>query len=59
MYGGEVDQTGVVEVLEESHDAEEDKAVGMAADTLEEAWTKRLPYTKTFPLCISAMSIEC
>lgn len=37
MYGGEVDQTGVVEVLEESHDAEEDKAVGMAADTLEEA----------------------
>lgn len=49
MYGEEVDHTGVVEVLEESHVAEEDKVVGMAADTLEEAWTKRLPYTKTFP----------
>lgn len=49
MYGEEVDHTGVVEVLEESHVAEEDKVVGMAADTLEEAWTKRLPYAKTFP----------
>lgn len=49
MYGGEVDQTEVVEVLEESHVVEEDKGVGMAADTPKEASTKRFPYTKTFP----------
>lgn len=57
MYGGDVDQAAVVQVLEESHVVEEDKAVGVA-DTLEEAWTKSLPYAETFPLCISAMSTE-
>lgn len=57
MYGGEVDQAGVVRVLEESHVVEEDKAVGVA-DTLEEASTKSPPYAETFPLCIRAMSAE-
>lgn len=53
VYRGEVDQTGVVEVLEQSHVVEEDKKkkkeAGIAADILEEALTKGLPYTKTFP----------
>lgn len=48
--GGGVDQTGVVEVLEQSHNVEEDERGGS---------TKRLPYSKTFPQYISGMSFEC
>lgn len=48
----------VVQVLEESHVAMEDKAAGTAADTPEEGRSRRLPYTKT-SRCIGAMSFEC
>lgn len=59
-YEREVDQTRVVEVLEQSHVVEEDKGGGHGcSDTPEEASTKRLPSTQTFPEYISGMSFEC
>lgn len=48
IYGGEVDQTGVVKSLSKVTLRRRTKEVGMAADTPEEASTERLPYTKTF-----------